>query len=87
MSAPTQREMLQSILSTLESLEARVGTLESSPAQASAEAPAQAVADNGKVCVCGHEHKRPVRTADRHRLATETACQVKGCVSHPDCHA
>lgn len=58
------------------------------PTPTSAPEPAQAAAPlyvrddlaTGKVCRCGDVHKRPVRVADRARLATEAACHIKGCV-------
>jgi hypothetical protein len=39
----------------------------------------------GKVCRCGHEHSRAVVAAERPRLAHESACRIKGCVSRPNC--
>ena len=55
----------------------------SSPAQAQAAAPVYVRDDlgTGRVCRCGHEHQRPVRSDLRARLATEAACHIKGCVS------
>ena len=55
---------------------------------ASSSAATPYVADplaSGKLCRCGHAHKRPVVLAERPRLARESACSIKGCVSHPAC--
>lgn len=64
---------------------AQAGAPASAPATASAAAPVY-VADpraSGRECVCGHAHKTAVVTAQRARLASETACKIKGCVSVP----
>lgn len=53
----------------------------SAPVTVTSAQPTEA-AYTGKTCRdCGHEHKRPVREDLRARLADETACAIKGCVS------
>lgn len=71
--------------STLDAIAAAVAQ---ALAQAAASAPVAPSAASGpafdatgRTCVCGHEHKRPVVASARERLASETACAIKGCVS------
>ena len=86
---------MDATIARIESLLAPAVAAPAAPAVAAAPvaiaaAPVSAAADpltTGKHCTCGHEHKRPVVLAERARLTLETACQIKGCVSHPDCHA
>jgi len=78
MPAPTAAQRMDALEIKLDRvLAALVAT--SAPTQAATQSTTRT--DNGKVCTCGHEHKRPVVAAQRARLATEPACFIKGCVT------
>jgi hypothetical protein len=75
--------MLDSIVESMRAASVQPAAV-ATPAVAAVAAPVAVVAGDdptGKVCVCGHVHSRAVRVADRDRLATETACRIKGCVN------
>lgn len=83
----TSKDIAALAQAIVEAMRAQVSAPVSAPVAPAAAAPVYTpdLVGTGKVCVCGHEHARPVVSAQRARLQTETACHVKGCVSRPAC--
>ncbi len=82
------RTTVSSRLDAIEAMLARLVPASAPVVTGTAAAPlyvAPSPLETGKTCRCGHEHQRPVRSDLRARLASETACHIKACVSRPAC--